>query len=140
MFERRTARINLAKSIDIVSAYYKRMGKFMDDNFEYQQKPRDVFSRYSSPSTSFNRNERSPETHIIVVTEKNLNEFLRLKKEFEAEFNAAQRYADVLKPQFFDDGAAAYDAKLKMDLQSSAWAYSIILEVINKYEIYTKKQ
>lgn len=139
MFERRKARIALANSIDIVSAYNDRWANFMRDKFVYEPKPQKNFGLFGSSYSSFNKNEKSPETHIIVVKEEDMKELLKLKKEFEEEFNIAQEYADVLKPQFFDDGAAAYDAKLKLSLQSSAWYYNIMLETVSKYEIYTKK-
>lgn len=142
MFERRTARLKLAKSIEIVEAYHSRLNQFMDKNLEYKPKPSSTslfgISNYSSNS-SYGKNDRSPETHIIVISEDKMQELLKLKKEFETEFKIAQGYADILKPQFFDDGSAAYDAKLKFSLGIHAQTYSMIFDMISKFDMYTKK-
>jgi len=163
MFERRTARIKLAKSIEIVNAYQSRLSTFYTSKFKYEKKVyKDnnqliSFSLLLSLTNTENSLERmvenmdfregfyarqlirdkiSPEKHVISISKIDFEEFLKLQNEFEQEYLIAKKYADILKPQLIEDrNITAYDSKLKIELNNNAVSYSGLIKTINKFKI-----
>lgn len=140
MLDRKTARNKLAEANRILDDYHSRINELLLHDFEFKLRNKNnlLLSRpyFSSSNSIFDNKTFTPETHVIVVAKNKLNEFLRLKEEFESEYIRAQEYVEILKPQFFTDRYNVSDANLKNSLIHSAQFFSIRLDHIKKFDIY----
>lgn len=107
----------------VVEANLSRLSKYFDDNFK-------VTKRYKNSMYSFGESEE-----VIVTTQQKIDELLRLKKEFESEFENVSKIVDKIKPVTFLDDDSSY-VHWHNKLASMNWTYNFIIERFNKYKIY----
>lgn len=113
----------LYELIPVVEANLSRMNSFFDKNFK-------VTKRHKSGSFSFSEFEE-----VIITTQANIDELLRLKNEFESEFESVSKIVDKIKPVTFLDNDSSY-VHWHNKLVSMNWTYNFIIERFNKYKIY----
>jgi len=74
---------------------------------------------------------------VVVTTQQHIDEFLRLKREFESEFQSVQAIVEKIKPITFLDDDRSY-VHWHNKLVSISWAYDALLKLINARKMYLK--
>ncbi|MDA3882172.1 MAG: hypothetical protein PF481_02705 [Bacteroidales bacterium] len=109
----------------VVEANLSRLHKYYDDNFKVTKKQKHVLLSLDEPE------------EIVITTQEHINEFLRLKKEFEKEFESVRLIVEKIKPAtvFGDDSSYVY---WNNKLVSISWGYDMFIKILNHRKIYIK--
>lgn len=107
----------------VVEANLSRMTTYFDNNFK-------VTKKHNKSMFSFEEPEE-----VIITTQQSVDELLRLKSEFESEFENVCKIVDKIKPITFLDDDSSY-VYWHNKLVSLNWTYNFIIEQFNKYNIY----
>ena len=109
----------------VVEANLSRISVYFDNNFKETK-------RYKNGSYVFSETE-----DVIETTQQHIDEFLRLKKEFENEFENVRKMVEKIKPITFLDDNSSY-VHWNNKLVGISWGYDAIIKVINSRKIYIK--
>lgn len=109
----------------VVEANLSRLSSHFDNNFK-------VTKRYKNGLNSFGASEE-----VIETTQQHIDELLRLKKEFECEFEIISKIVDKIKPITFLDDDRSY-VNWHNKLASISWGYNFFIAKFNKNKIYIK--
>lgn len=130
LFNYKSTNKRLNELVPLVDANLSRLWSYFDDNFKHVSKTKCSMWEIKKPL--------NPQTHIIVTKKQNLDEFSRLKREFEVELKIAQKELENIKPRIFLDDGRLY-AYWHEKLWSKEFTYSLLLTKINGYDIYIEK-
>jgi hypothetical protein len=76
----------------------------------------------------------------LVVAEEKIQEFIKLKTEFETEFKIAEVLADKLTHKYFPfSETGLYDTSLKESLNDIGVKYSMLITSISRYKLFNSK-
>lgn len=109
----------------VVEANLSRLNKYFENNFKVTKRHKDVL--YSCGEYE----------EVIETTQQHIDEFLRLKTEFEREFESVRVIVEKIKPITFLDDDRSY-VHWNNKLVSISWGYDILLKVLNHRKIYIK--
>lgn len=107
----------------VVEANLSRMTTYFDNNFKVTKKHNESMFSFEEPE------------EVIITTQQSVDELLRLKSEFESEFENVCKIVDKIKPITFLDDDSSY-VYWHNKLVSLNWTYNFIIEQFNKYNIY----
>ena len=116
----------LGDLMPVVEANLSRLSTYFDNNFKVKKKYNNSIFSISEPE------------EIIETTQKHIDELLRLKEEFEIEFENVQKIVEKIKPITFLDDDRSY-VHWHNTLVSISWTYDIIIKMFNSHKIYIKK-
>jgi hypothetical protein len=109
----------------VVEANLSRLNKYYENNFK-------VVKRQKGGLYSFGEYEE-----VIETTQQHIDEFLRLKKEFEREFESVREIVEKIKPITFLDDDRSY-VHWNNKLVSITWGYDMLIKLLNHRKIYIK--
>jgi len=109
----------------VVEANLSRLSKYYENNFK-------VVKRQKGGLYSFGEYEE-----VIETTQQHIDEFLRLKKEFEREFESVRVIVEKIKPITFLDDDRSY-VHWNNKLVSISWGYDMLIKILNHRKIYIK--
>lgn len=109
----------------VVEANLSRLSKYYENNFK-------VVKRQKGGLYSFGEYEE-----VIETTQQHIDEFLRLKKEFEREFESVREIVEKIKPITFLDDDRSY-VHWNNKLVGISWGYDILIKLLNHRKIYIK--
>ena len=109
----------------VVEANLSRLSKYYENNFK-------VVKRQKGGLYSFGEYEE-----VIETTQQHIDEFLRLKKEFEREFESVRVIVEKIKPITFLDDDRSY-VHWNNKLVSISWRYDMLIKILNHRKIYIK--
>ena len=109
----------------VVEANLSRLNKYYENNFK-------VVKRQKGGLYSFGEYEE-----VIETTQQHIDEFLRLKKEFEREFESVRVIVEKIKPITFLDDDRSY-VHWNNKLVSISWGYDMLIKILNHRKIYIK--
>jgi hypothetical protein len=110
----------------VVEANLSRFTTYFDNNFK-------VTKRQKYGQNSLYRLGEYEE--VILTTQKDIDELLRLKKEFESEFVSALKIVEKIKPVTFLDDDSSY-VHWNNELASINFSYNVVIELMNNHKIY----
>lgn len=110
----------------VVEANLSRFTTYFDNNFKVTKRP-----KYGQNSI-FSLGEYE---EVILTTQKNIDELLRLKKEFEIEFESVHKIIEKIKPVTFLDDDRSY-VHWNNKLASINFSYNFVIKLMNNHKIY----
>ncbi len=110
----------------VVEANLSRFTTYFDNNFKVTKR-----QKYGQNSI-FSLGEYE---EVILTTQKNIDELLRLKKEFEIEFESAHKIVEKIKPVTFLDDDRSY-VHWNNKLASINFSYNFVIKLMNNHKIY----
>lgn len=108
----------------VVEANLSRLHKYYENNFK-------VVKRKKGGFYSIEYEE------VIETTQQHIDEFLKLKKEFEKEFESVRVIVEKIKPITFLDDDSSY-IHWNNELVSISWSYDMLIKILNHRKIYIK--
>lgn len=111
----------------VVEANLSRMNTYFDNNFKVTKRYKDGFGLYGLGE---------PE-EVIETTQQHIDEFLRLRKAFESEFENVRIIVEKIKPITFLDDDRSY-VNWNNKLANISWSYDLLIKIINLRKIYIK--
>jgi hypothetical protein len=114
----------LKDRMPVVEANLLRLNKYYENNFKVVKRQKDWYS--------FGEYEE-----VIETTQQHIDEFLRLKKEFEREFESVREIVEKIKPITFLDDDSSY-VHWNNKLVSISWKYDMLIKTLNHRKIYIK--
>jgi hypothetical protein len=109
----------------IVEADLSRMSAYFQNNFKATE-------RYKKDSFILVEPEE-----VFETTQNHLDEFLRLIKEFECEFEIVRKIVGEIKPITFLDDDSFFE-HWNNNLVGISWGYTTIINLFNRRKIYIK--
>jgi hypothetical protein len=116
----------LGDLMPVVEANLSRLSTYFDNHFKVKKKYGSSFYTSSEPE------------EIIETTQEHIDELLRLKEEFENEYESVKEIVQKIKPITFLDDDRSY-VHWNNKLAGIGWTYEIIIQKFNSYKIYIKK-
>lgn len=109
----------------VVKANLTRLDTYFNNNFK-------VTKRYKNGMYSFGESEE-----VIETTQQHIDELLRLKTEFEREFESVRNIVDKIKPVTFLDDDRSY-VHWNNEMVAISWTYKAIMAKFGAHKIYIK--
>lgn len=111
----------------VVEANLSRMNTYFTNNFKVTKRYKDGFGLYGLGE---------PE-EVIETTQQHIDEFLRLRKAFESEFENVRIIVEKIKPITFLDDDRSY-VNWNNKLANISWSYDLLIKLIKLRKIYIK--
>ena len=109
----------------VVSANLSRLGSYFDNNFK-------VTKRYKGGLYGSQQYEE-----VIETTQQHIDELLKLKQDFEYEFENVRKIVEKIKPITFLDDDSSY-VRWHNEMVSINMVYNIFIAQLNRHKIYIK--